>query len=469
MKTHLLYTALLLLFIHTSYATTWQVGASRTYTKPSQVSTLVQNGDTVLIDAGIYESDVARWSANDLVLKGSGGKAHLKSNGANFGGKAIWVIAGNNTRVENIEFSLCTVQDQNGAGIRQEGVGLTVSHCYFHNNDEGILAGDNATSDILIKYSEFADNGFGDGYSHNLYINHVRSLTFTYNYTHGAKVGHELKSRAYNNYILYNRITDGATGTASYSIDLPNGGPAYIIGNEIQQGPLSGNSTIITYGEEGLTNPATHNLYVINNTIVNDRGSGVFVKVQTGAALYKAYNNIFAGTGTAYAGVPTSEDTTHNFYTSVAKAGLTDAASFDYSLLPGSPAVNGGASPGAVGNFSLAPQFEYVQPTGSMARNVVGTIDIGAHEFGEVATGIDGTWDMGQVKVYPNPATDLLNVFAPAQAHGIKLVDMSGRLVLAQAMEGWYTQIDVQQLPAGVYLLYVESAATANVKRIMIY
>ena len=45
--------------------------------------------------------------------------------------KAIWVIKGNNCRVENIEFSNCRVPDNNGAGIRMEGTNLTVSHCYF--------------------------------------------------------------------------------------------------------------------------------------------------------------------------------------------------------------------------------------------------------------------------------------------------------------------------------------------------
>ena len=194
----------LLFFSWHAFGTTWNVGPTHTYTLPSQVSTLVQNGDTVLIDAGVYNSDVARWTANNLVLRGNGGMAHLKANGNSYGGKAIWVVSGNNTTVEQIEFSLCSVVDLNGAGIRQEGINLTVRHCYFHDNDEGILAGDNVTSNILIEYTEFYNNGYGDGFSHNLYINHVNSLTFQYNYSHHAHIGHELKSRAYNNYILYN-------------------------------------------------------------------------------------------------------------------------------------------------------------------------------------------------------------------------------------------------------------------------
>src|SRR5262249_30378794 len=149
---------------------------SRTYTKPSQVATLVQNGDTVLIDAGTYSADVARWSAHNLVLKGVNGYAHLASGGVVYGDKAIWVIAGNNATVEYIEFSQAVSTSQNGAGIRQEGLSLTVRHCYFHNNEDGILGGAYHPSTIRIEASEFAYNGYGDGYSHNLYIGNIDTL-----------------------------------------------------------------------------------------------------------------------------------------------------------------------------------------------------------------------------------------------------------------------------------------------------
>lgn len=126
--------------------------------------------------------------------------------------------------MENIEFSGCAVPDKNGAGIRQEGANLTVRSCYFHDNENGILAGTVKNGPIWIEYSEFGYNGNGDGYSHNLYINNVDTLIFQFNYSHHAKIGHELKTRAHVNYILYNRLSDEVTGTASRNIDIPNGG-----------------------------------------------------------------------------------------------------------------------------------------------------------------------------------------------------------------------------------------------------
>ncbi|MFA6572405.1 MAG: right-handed parallel beta-helix repeat-containing protein, partial [Bacteroidota bacterium] len=161
-----------------THASVFQVGASKQYKNPSEVMSKVADGDTVEIDAGVYSKDVGRWTKNNLLIRGVGGKAHLKADGANSGGKAIWVITGNNTTVENIEFSGASVPDKNGAGIRQEGEGLTVRRCFFHDNEDGILCGANQNSDMLIEFSEFARNGYGDGYSHNLYIGNIRNLTF---------------------------------------------------------------------------------------------------------------------------------------------------------------------------------------------------------------------------------------------------------------------------------------------------
>jgi hypothetical protein len=455
---------LLIGFCFQSSATTWLVGPSRTYTMPSQVSTLVQNGDTVLIDAAVYNSDVARWSAHNLVLQGTGGMAHLKANGNTYGGKAIWVIAGNNTTVDSIEFSLAACVDQNGAGIRQEGVNLTVRHCYFHDNEEGILAGDNVTSDILIEFSEFDNNGYGDGYSHNLYINHVNSLTFQYNYSHRAHVGHELKSRAYNNYIFYNRIAN-ETGDASREIDIPNGGIAIIIGNEIEQGINTQNSNIIGFGLEGLTNPSPHNLYVVNNTIVNDRPTGIFISVQTGIALYKLYNNIFAGTGTVITGNAALVDTSHNIHTSIAAAGLVDAANFDYHLLASSPAVNNAVNPGFANSISLYPFNEYMHVADSVSRAVSGLLDVGAHEF-ETPSGIESKLGNAMM-LYPNPAHSrfilLINGMIQAENSMIQIFDCTGRCAYKKEIgNGKHEIIDAGLLP-GIYFVEVRETLQGGV------
>lgn len=453
MKKALLFGILSIVGIAPLHATTWRVGPSRSYTAPSQVSTLVQNGDTVLIDSGVYESDVARWSASNLLLMGNGGFAHLKSNGANYGGKAIWVIDGNNTTVESIEFSLCGCPDKNGAGIRQEGSGLTVRGCFFHDNQEGILAGDNPTSDILIEYSEFYNNGAGDGYSHNLYINHVNSLTFRFNYSHHAVVGHELKSRAYSNYILYNRLANESTGTASREIDLPNGGTAIIIGNEIEQGAQGTNSGIIGYGLEGLSNPTPHDLYLVNNTIVNDKNSGTFVSLQEGTALYKGYNNIFAGSGVLISGTPTALDTSANLSGSIAAMGFSDAAAYDYRLSLTSPAVDAGVDPGYADTFALAPEYVYVYPMDEDSRLPVGGIDIGAHEWIALANVAMSPLPGAMMDAYPNPAGASMTIrISGAGNSRLVICNEVGNVVLSAVVASdAVLPIARDRLPAGVY------------------
>lgn len=353
-----------------------RVGPTRTYKVPSAAAAVAKDGNIIEIDAGNYIGDTATWKQNNLTLHGVGGKAHLDANGHNEGGKAIWVIQGNNTTLENIEFSGATVPDKNGAGIRQEGSNLTVRFCYFHNNEEGILAGDNSNSKILIEYSEFAYNGFGDGYTHNIYINHVASFTMQFCYSHHAIVGHLVKSRALENYILYNRIMDEVDGTSSYSIDLPNGGLSYIIGNLVQQGPNTQNNGIVTYAEEGAINPKQE-LYLVNNTIVNDHSSGgnTFVFV-SGTPAGLATNNLLIGNGTPISGTIPADHNVQDL------AGLIiSRTGYDYHLAAGSPAIDAGANPGSANGITLTPTWEYIHPMNRETRLIVGMIDAGAYEY----------------------------------------------------------------------------------------
>jgi hypothetical protein len=374
--------AVILFFPLFCQATRWQVGPSRTYTSPSQVASLVNTGDTVEIDAVAYNGDVCAWTKDNLFLTGVGGRPHLIANGNNALGKGIWVFIGNNITVENIEFSGATVPDENGAGIRLDGMGINVKNCYFHNNENGILTANNGGT-IRIDNSEFGYNGFGDGFTHNIYIGRVDSAIIRFCYFHHAAVGHELKSRARVNYILYNRLSNEATGNASREIDLPNGGVSIILGNIIQQGPNSENGNIIGYGLEGLANTAPHEIYVVNNTIVNERGAGSFVSVHDNASFIKVYNNIFAGPGSplVYGGAAIPDSSSNKISTSITEFGFVNPSAYDYHVANTSVAVNGGAHPGSTGSgTSLLAQFEYQHPTGSTPKNILGSIDIGSYE-----------------------------------------------------------------------------------------
>ena len=355
-----------------------RVGPDKEFRLPSAAARSARDGDVIEIDAGLYEKDVAVWPQHNLTIRGiggMGGKAHIRWDGVVAEGKALWVIKGNNTTIENIEFSGAKVPQRNGAGIRHEGAGLLIRHCHFHDNENGILSGVHAENDIIVEHSEFAYNGHGDGYSHNLYIGGARSLTLRFNYIHHAVVGHNVKSRAAANYILYNRIMDEEDGRASYAIDLPNGGLSFIIGNLVQHGPRAENYTLISYGAEGLTH-RLNKLYLIHNTLLNDRQGGRFLFVADGTQAAVAANNIFAGSGVTLNGPVTLQE---NLVAD--RSELLDTAIFDYRLKAGSRAIGTGIDPGESENFNLRPQAEYVHPMKSKLRAVKAMPDIGAHAY----------------------------------------------------------------------------------------
>jgi hypothetical protein len=351
------------------------IGPGHKFQKPSEAAVVAKDGQTIQIDAGDYPSDAAIWPQNNLTIRAVGGRAHINANGVQAAGKGTWIIRGSNTLLENLEFSGAKVPDRNGAGIRLEGKNLIIRNCYFHHNENGILTGVNEDSDIVIEHSEFAHNGYGDGQSHNIYVGRVRSLTVKFSHLHHAKVGHNLKSRAMTNQILYNRIVDETDGTASYEVNLPDGGLAYLIGNIIQQSPKTENNTMVSYGEEGLKK-GSHEFYFSSNSVINDGPKdGRFIRIQPGTKTVKIVNNLFAGPGKLLEG---PGEMNNNL--AINKSEFIAPDHYDYRLRHGSKAADAGIDPGTANGISLTPTFQYVHPLQSIPRKINQRLDLGAFE-----------------------------------------------------------------------------------------
>jgi len=234
------------------------------------------DGDTIRVQAGVYTNDFATISTN-ISLVGIGGMVHLAATKAIPNGKAILVTYSNVT-ITNFEFSGAKVPSENGAAIRYQAGQLSIDRCHLHDNEEGLLGASSPSGTIAVSNSEFDHNGVGTpgtagyGLTHNLYVGQVDTLKITGSYFHDAVVGHEIKSRANNTIIQNSRIQDGPHGTASYSIDLPNGGNAIIQNNVIDKGQSSEEPIIIAIGEEGSIR-ATTNIQISGNTIINHLNS----------------------------------------------------------------------------------------------------------------------------------------------------------------------------------------------------
>ena len=363
-------------------AATRRAGKGKTYSTPGAAINASSDGDLILIDAGSYPGDVCVWQKNRLTIRSAGGRARIDAQGKSAWGKGIWVVGGNDTTIEGVEFSGAAVPSNNGAGIRLDGRNLTVRDCYFHHNQNGILTASNG-GEVVIEYSEFSDNGAGDGYSHNMYIGVIDRFTLRYSYSHRSNVGHLVKSRAAVNVVEYNRLTD-ETGTASYELDLPNGGISYVVGNYFQQSSGTSNARVLAYSVESATNRVRGGaLYVVNNTFVNHARQGTPIAVLSRLeAPVVVQNNLFVGF--ADSGWQSKADVANNVsVTSVEAAGFVDGARYDFRLRANSPAVDSGKLPGAVNGVSLAPVFSFSAPHCRVERKVVGkAIDVGAYEFG---------------------------------------------------------------------------------------
>ena len=341
-----------------------RVGPKQAITTIAEAARVAHNGDVVEIEAGVFTSDVASWPQDDLTIRAIGGRARLIAGDASAEGKAIWVIKGDRVVIENIEFSGARVPDHNGAGIRHEGGKLTVSNCLFERNEMGLLTSNNEASELVVEHSEFRDNAVartyrrGDPIGHQIYVGSIARFTLRDSHVHRGAFGHLVKSRARVSYIVSSRIDDERSGKASYELDFSNGGIAYVIGNVIQQGPLSENSRVVSFGAEGYRWPRNE-LYLVNNTMVDDLPKGGdFLRVYPGASRVVLSNNLLVGN----ARLEQARDWEFMANFVAGSSDLVSAETGDYRLRASSPLVGKAVEPGVANEVSLRLEREYSYP-----------------------------------------------------------------------------------------------------------
>jgi hypothetical protein len=255
-----------------------RVGPGQEFDSLADAVSAADDGDVIEVQAGLYVDDFPVISKS-LTVKGVGGMAHFTADEEIPNGKAIFIARGDLV-LDHIELSGARVDpdDNNGAGIRYEGGDLTLRHCYVHDNQMGILGGDAPHGHVAIFDSEFAHQSRPDqGIAHQIYVGRIARLEVARSYLHDTSIGHHVKSRAALTDVHDNVIDDGH-GTASYEVDVPEGGIAYVRRNTIRQSRDSDNPAVISYGEEGMR--YDDNALVVEGNVISNLMVGEGVGVQ---------------------------------------------------------------------------------------------------------------------------------------------------------------------------------------------
>ncbi len=248
-----------------------EVGPEAPLKAPSEAARLARPGDTVRIRPGEY-FDCAVWSADRLTIEGAGPGVVITDKTCQ--GKALFVVTGRDVTVRNLTFARARVPDENGAGIRAEGAGLTVEGCRFVNNEAGILAADSPAGAIRIADSEFAANGkCTTRCAHALQVGRVALLRIERSRFSGTRQAHQVSSDALRTEIVDSEIADGPGGTSSYLVEVSGNGSLVMEGNRLQKGPGTANAKAAVFAGAGRDVQPGAEIRLSRNRFANDSGT----------------------------------------------------------------------------------------------------------------------------------------------------------------------------------------------------
>lgn len=345
-----------------------------------EAARLARDGEVIEIRPGQYGGQTAVWTQNNLLIRGVGERPVMLANGQSAEGKAIWVVRGGKVRIENIEFRGARVASRNGAGIRVEKGSLMIRNCAFFDNEVGLL-----TANAVDMALEVIDSEFGEaprqagGLHHLLYVGAIGKFVLRGSRLRNGYLGHLVKSRARESHILYNILVDGANGAASYELEFPNGGIAYVMGNAIGQSAGTDNPVLISYGAEGRRWPENA-LFLAHNTLVNDHFAGSFLTVHSdnlpGGVEVWMINNLLVGNGT----FPPPALGRFEGNQQVSRAGLIDYAGIPLRLANGSSLRGKVRPPGSARGIDLLPDAEFIPPLGTRPMQMGSSLAPGAFQ-----------------------------------------------------------------------------------------
>jgi len=261
---------LLLLAPIPAHARQLDVGPDRELKAPSAAAQIAADGDVIRIDPGEY-FDCAFWRANRLTIEGAADGVVMTD--VSCAGKASFVVDGSDITIRRITFTRVRVGDGNGAGIRAEGRGIVVENSRFINNQVGLLAADMPDGSIVIRDSEFIDNGACNARTcvGALLTGAAMRLEVTHSHFTDTRGGHQIVSAADAMVMTDNTVEDGPQGSSSYLVLHAGPGSVLLQGNTLEKGPNTTNRRAAVLldaprGDQG-------SLVFRANRFINDTGS----------------------------------------------------------------------------------------------------------------------------------------------------------------------------------------------------
>lgn len=176
--------------------------------------------------------------------------------------------------------------------------------------------------------------------------------------------------------------------------------------------------------------------------------------------------------------VDAGETVNFGFFVGYLSAAIGQTASFDLTVGTGSEDQT------VIQSFTVnsATAVSYAGRTASWTATEAGTYVFAFHNnSGSVGAGsilLDSfvaTTELGaedflatQLSIYPNPATDVINVANAQNINDINIVDLNGRIVKSAKFNGASeAQVNISDLSAGMYLMNVSSDQGTTTKKIV--
>jgi hypothetical protein len=291
----------------------------------------------------------------------------------------------------------------------------------------------------------------------------------SYHNGYGIEVGCEKKGETTDGIIIRNNVfyDNQICAVAMGGFDYPSGS-GKVINSSFR------NNTCLQNDYSNSGNGELYLSYSENSTIENNifytRTQNVLAYAElTQPGLNFNYNTFFCQAGTAgltadwngksYSGYNAFvTGTSTNANSTFANPQLTNATitSPDFHLLTSSPAKNAG-NPAYVAANTETDYYNESRIEG-------GRIDCGADEFGITTLGLIDQIEVSTFSVYPNPATNFINIDSEMKVDKYEIFTIIGQKV----MEGFdKNKINISELPSGMYFIKFEIESKSFVSKII--